>query len=108
MFPFQRAWLSISHYYLSVNAKARWPPRDDLPTNDSYADQRAALIAKDRALRMDSSRKYTDLLGGQKQKLYRADDIIRKIRTTEVDTVWSKLSDDVPRLFPGMEFLTGE
>ncbi|KAG8974155.1 hypothetical protein FRB93_001409, partial [Tulasnella sp. JGI-2019a] len=75
-----------------------------------YRAQREALIAEDRSLRFDHQVKYTAALGanGNTDTLTRADEIIRNLREEEEETVWSKVMDDVPQIFPGMRFLTAK
>ncbi|KAG9008047.1 hypothetical protein FRB94_013812 [Tulasnella sp. JGI-2019a] len=73
----------------------------------SYEAEREALIAEDRALRFDHQQKYTDVLG-PKDLLMKADAALRQIRRDEAESVWSKETEDVPHIFPGMEFLTAK
>ncbi|KIY73210.1 Metallo-dependent hydrolase [Cylindrobasidium torrendii FP15055 ss-10] len=69
----------------------------------AYEQQREALIAKDRALRLDN--KYA----GQVTELEKnADNIVRAIRTEEASTIWSAEHPEIAHPFPGMEFLTGK
>ncbi|KAG9318585.1 Metallo-dependent hydrolase [Chiua virens] len=65
-----------------------------------YQAERDALINADRALRVDYIRPSTVL---EQQ----ADQITRRVRADEVESVWSVQQDEVPHPFPGMEFLTG-
>lgn len=73
----------------------------------SYQAQRDALIAEDRALRFDHQSGHTDALGA-KDLLAEADAALRQIRREEYESVWSKDTEDVPHIFPGMEFLTAK
>lgn len=73
----------------------------------SYQDARQALIAEDRSLRLDSQSQYLNALGPA-EILQQADGIIRKIRATEAESVWSKETERIPHIFPGMEFLTAK
>lgn len=73
----------------------------------SYEAQRAALIAKDRSLRLDHQRKFTNAIGGKTDALSKADTIIRRIRKEEAESVWTNVPDGAAQIFPGMEFLTG-
>ncbi|KAG6837260.1 hypothetical protein H0H93_012265 [Arthromyces matolae] len=60
---------------------------------------RAALIHDDRALRRDCK----ELSDAEA----RADEIVRRIRTSEASTIWTQEHTLIPHPFPGMEFLTG-
>lgn len=73
----------------------------------SYQTARQALITEDRSLRLDSQSQYLDPLGPA-ESVQKADGIIRKIRATEAESVWSQETERIPHIFPGMEFLTGE
>lgn len=72
-------------------------------TKDDYFRERNKLIDADRALRRDQ-------LYLQSRSLLEkeADEIVRRIRTEEAESVWKEEHLDVPHPFPGMEFLTGE
>lgn len=70
-----------------------------------YQAERDALIAADRALRFDHQTKHTDALGSN-DLIKLADTAIRAVRLEEKDSVWSKETEEVPHIFPGMEFLT--
>jgi adenosine deaminase CECR1 len=37
----------------------------------------------------------------------KAEEIVRRLRKEEEDTIWSVPYEDIPHPFPGMEFLTG-
>lgn len=65
-----------------------------------YQAERDALIKADRALRLDHIRQST-ILESQ------ADQIVRRVRADDAESVWSMQQDEVPHPFPGMEFLTG-
>ena len=67
---------------------------------EDYQAERDALIKADRALRVDHIRPNTILES-------RADQIVRRIRADDAESIWSVQQDDVPHPFPGMEFLTG-
>ncbi|KIY43531.1 adenosine deaminase [Fistulina hepatica ATCC 64428] len=71
------------------------------PDFTSYTAARASLIAEDRALRRDY------LHGPPSELETKADAIIRSIRRTEADTIWSADHPAISHPFPGMEFLTG-
>ncbi|KIO32496.1 hypothetical protein M407DRAFT_213600 [Tulasnella calospora MUT 4182] len=73
----------------------------------SYQTARQALITEDRSLRLDSQSQYLDALGPT-ESVQKADGIIRKIRATEAESVWSKETERIPHIFPGMEFLTAK
>ncbi|KIJ35772.1 hypothetical protein M422DRAFT_34557 [Sphaerobolus stellatus SS14] len=68
---------------------------------DAYWASRASLIAEERSLRRDTA--YIANLTESEKK---AEEIIRKIRAREAKTVWSVEHEEIPALFPGMEFLT--
>lgn len=67
---------------------------------EDYQAERDALIKADRALRVDHIRPNT-ILESQ------ADQIVRRIRADDIESVWNVQHDEVPHPFPGMEFLTG-
>ena len=71
-----------------------------MPSLSDYQAERNALIEADRALRVDHVRPSTSL---ERQ----ADQIVRRIRAGDAESVWSVQQDEVPHPFPGMEFLTG-
>jgi len=66
-----------------------------------YLSRRAALIQEDRSLRRENK-----LLQSLTEKEAAADKIVRRIRAEEAASVWGVEHDDIPHLFPGMEFLT--
>lgn len=68
--------------------------------SEHYQTERDALIEADRALRVDHIRPSTIL---ERQ----ADQIARRVRAHDAESVWSVQQDEVPHPFPGMEFLTG-
>lgn len=79
------------------------------PSLQAYIAKRSALIAQDRARRVDYGKEYSSIEED-------ADLIVRKIRAEEDVSVWGQGEEstsiyrpngDAPRLFPGMEFLTG-
>ncbi|KAH7926643.1 Metallo-dependent hydrolase [Leucogyrophana mollusca] len=70
---------------------------------EEYNVKRAALIAEDRALRIDHAR-----ASNHTATEIQADAIVRRIRKEEAETIWAEEHDDVPHPFPGMEFLTGK
>lgn len=75
---------------------------------DDYLTQRQQLIADDRALRIDHAAQ-RDISEEER----RADNILRHIRSSEAESVWSatqplKHLHGSQQLFPGMEFLTGK
>lgn len=75
---------------------------------DEYLTQRQKLIADDRALRIDHT-----VQREVPEEEDRADKILRHIRSSEAESVWSatqplKHLHGSQQLFPGMEFLTGK
>lgn len=75
---------------------------------DDYHAQRKQLIADDRALRIDHAA-HREIPEEER----RADRILRHIRSSEAESVWSakqplKHFHGSQQLFPGMEFLTGK
>jgi adenosine deaminase CECR1 len=69
---------------------------------EAYMSSRADLLAKERSRRRDFAYK-ANLSSAEEQ----ADVVIRQIRQEEADTIWSANHEDIPHVFPGMEFLTG-
>lgn len=80
-------------------------------TIQAYFEARDALIAEDRAKRVDHGRYYS-------AAELSADQILRKIRAEEAVSVWGQGEEEIsvyrpnddtpgPNVFPGMEFLTG-
>ncbi|KAH8826919.1 hypothetical protein DL96DRAFT_1710080 [Flagelloscypha sp. PMI_526] len=69
----------------------------------SYLKERDELIQKDTGLRRDYAlqQNFSDL-----EK--RADQIVRRIRKEEAETIWDVERDDVANTFPGMAFLTSK
>lgn len=67
-----------------------------------YWSSRNELISGERSLRRDYY-PYQNLQSTAKK----AEDIVRRIRRKELLTVWSGEHEEIPHLFPGMEFLTG-
>lgn len=73
---------------------------------EEYLHARERLIAEDRFLRVDA-----DALGAASHTEKQADEILRRIRAEEHETVWGRTAPEIPgaaHVFPGMEFLTGE
>ncbi len=79
-------------------------------TLEAYLEARSSLISEDRSQRLDQGKQYSSVE-------LSADQIVRKIRAEEAVSVWGQGEDatsvyhpngDAPRLFPGMEFLTGD
>ncbi|KAI0636439.1 Metallo-dependent hydrolase [Trametes polyzona] len=71
---------------------------------DEYLAARSSLITDDRRLRVDSATQ-----GKESDDERRADHILRRIRTSEAESVWTAAVQDPhssQQLFPGMEFLT--
>ncbi|KAF5373694.1 hypothetical protein D9758_000760 [Tetrapyrgos nigripes] len=66
-----------------------------------YKKRRDELITQDRALRADHSREPLSPAEAL------AEEVIRKLKTTEAATLWSADYPSIPHPFPGMEFLTG-
>lgn len=71
-------------------------------TFEAYINARTALIQKDRALRRDRSQ---DISLTEMDK--KAEEIIRHVRAQEAKAIWDVEHDEIPHVFPGMEFLTG-
>ncbi|KAI0658813.1 Metallo-dependent hydrolase [Cubamyces menziesii] len=77
------------------------------PTSSAdYLTQRSQLIAQDRSLRADNA-----IAKDLSEDERKADEILRRIRTREAQSVWSAENSTKHRhgsqqLFPGMEFLT--
>ena len=70
-----------------------------------YLAQRERLIAEDRQLRVDA---LASVQATDAEK--KADEIVRKLRAEENETVWGPNAPPIPgslHLFPGMGFLTG-
>lgn len=67
---------------------------------EDYQAERDALVKADRALRVDHIRP-NSILENQ------ADQIARRVRADDAESVWKVQQDEVPHPFPGMEFLTG-
>jgi adenosine deaminase CECR1 len=65
-----------------------------------YFSRRVALIQEDRSLRREN-----DLLLSLTANESAADKIVRRIRAKEEVSVWGVEHDEVPHIFPGMEFL---
>ncbi|KAK1217396.1 hypothetical protein PQX77_019936 [Marasmius sp. AFHP31] len=68
---------------------------------EQYNAQREELIKSDRALRRDHQ------VASLSAVEIEADQIIRKIRAAEANSIWNLDYPSVPHPFPGMEFLTG-
>ncbi|GJJ12129.1 hypothetical protein Clacol_006370 [Clathrus columnatus] len=68
---------------------------------DLYWSARHELITKDRSLQRDYT-SYQNLQSSAKK----AEEIIRQLRHHELSTVWTGTHEEIPHLFPGMEFLT--
>ncbi|EGN95556.1 hypothetical protein SERLA73DRAFT_186633 [Serpula lacrymans var. lacrymans S7.3] len=68
-----------------------------------YERSRVQLIDEDRALRVDHPRtvKFT-------AAEIEADRIVRNIRSLETQSIWGADHEDIPHVFPGMEFLTAK
>ncbi|KAG8933533.1 hypothetical protein FRC02_011644 [Tulasnella sp. 418] len=71
---------------------------------------RTRLISAERSLRYDHQDRYVSSLRptNEPQLLEQADSILRKLRKVESETVWSVETEQVPHIFPGMEFLTAK
>ena len=70
-----------------------------------YLAERERLIAEDRQLRVDAL-----ALAQATDAERKADEIVRKLRTEENETVWGPNAPPIPgslHLFPGMGFFTG-
>jgi len=67
---------------------------------EDYQAERDALIKTDRALRVDHILPNTI---SERQ----ADQIVRRIRADDAESIWNVQQGEVPHPFPGMEFLTG-
>ncbi|KAF7778536.1 hypothetical protein Agabi119p4_2881 [Agaricus bisporus var. burnettii] len=72
-------------------------------SKNEYFEERDKLIGIDRALRRDSS--YIQSRSALEKE---ADEIVRRIRAEEAESIWKEDHLDVPHPFPGMEFLTGK
>ena len=70
---------------------------------EAYRVSKAELLSTERSLRRDF-RYWTNLDATEKQ----AEALVRRIRTEEAGSIWGGKHDDIPHLFPGMEFLTGK
>ncbi|KZT26489.1 Metallo-dependent hydrolase [Neolentinus lepideus HHB14362 ss-1] len=70
-------------------------------TVDQYFANREGFINDERSLRREHAR-----LSALSEAEARADRVVRQIRATEAQTIWSAENDAVPHPFPGMEFLT--
>ncbi|KAF8511122.1 hypothetical protein BU17DRAFT_54841 [Hysterangium stoloniferum] len=71
-------------------------------TLEAYMASRADLLTKERSLRRDHI--YKANMSATEAK---AEEIVRRLRKEEADTIWSAINEDIPHPFPGMEFLTG-
>ncbi|XP_006457910.1 hypothetical protein AGABI2DRAFT_114933 [Agaricus bisporus var. bisporus H97] len=72
-------------------------------SKNEYFEERDKLIGMDRALRRDSS-----YIQSRSVLEKEADEILRRIRAEEAESIWKEDHLDVPHPFPGMEFLTGK
>lgn len=70
---------------------------------EAYMSDRADLLSKERARRRDFTYK-ANFSSIEKQ----AEAVIRRLRTEEANTIWNANHEDIPHVFPGMEFLTGK
>lgn len=70
---------------------------------ESYLAARTALISEERAIRRDFRE-----LGNATDDELQADQILRAIKLEEAKTVWAADHPDVPNVFPGMAYLSGE
>ncbi|OJT14101.1 Adenosine deaminase CECR1-A [Trametes pubescens] len=71
---------------------------------EEYLREHELLIAEDRSHRVDA-----DAFGVASDTEKQADQILRRIRAEEHETVWSRAAPEIPgaaHVFPGMEFLT--
>ncbi|KAG8905213.1 hypothetical protein FRB99_000482 [Tulasnella sp. 403] len=73
----------------------------------AYTDARAALIAEERSLRLDHQPQYLETLGPA-EVVRKADEILRKFRKMEAVSMWCVETEQIPNIFPGMEFLTAK
>ena len=70
---------------------------------EEYITKRGDLILQDRSKRVDQNANHK--LSSEERQ---ADEIIRRIRKEEGETIWGKEQlHGSEQLFPGMEFLTG-
>ncbi len=69
---------------------------------DDYLEQRSRLISEDRGRRRDLLTLETRTMLEKE-----ADEIVRRIRAEEAESIWKEELTDAPHPFPGMEFLTG-
>lgn len=74
----------------------------NLVDKNDYLRQRDELIDEDRRLRRDCS-----VLQTRSALEKEADEIVRRVRMEEAQTVWKEEHPDILHPFPGMEFLTG-
>jgi adenosine deaminase CECR1 len=72
-------------------------------TPEGYMSSREDLLNKERSRRRDFTYK-ANFSAVEKQ----AEAVIRRLRLEEADTIWSARHEDIPHVFPGMEFLTGK
>ncbi|KAG8801906.1 hypothetical protein FRC17_006529, partial [Serendipita sp. 399] len=69
----------------------------------TYLTRRKQLIAEDTSLRVDN-KKLASLTPTESV----AETIVRKIRSSEADEIWSHKNEDLEHPFPGMAFLTAK
>ncbi|EKM82473.1 hypothetical protein AGABI1DRAFT_124938 [Agaricus bisporus var. burnettii JB137-S8] len=72
-------------------------------SKNEYFEERDKLIGMDRALRRDIS-----YIQSRSVLEKEGDEILRRIRAEEAESIWKEDHLDVPHPFPGMEFLTGK
>jgi hypothetical protein len=65
-----------------------------------YFSRRAALIQEDKHLRRENN-----LLQSLTENELAADKMVRRIRSEEAASIWGVKHDELPHIFPGMEFL---
>ena len=69
-----------------------------MTTLEKYNQDRAALIASERALRFDAV-----AIASASANETRAAEIVRKLKTREAEEIWNAESEQL--MYPGMEFL---
>ena len=75
----------------------------NLVDKSDYLKERDKLVDEDRRLRRD-----WPILQTRSAIETEADEIVRRVRMEEAQSIWKEEHPDIPHPFPGMEFLTGE
>ncbi|EPQ58065.1 adenosine deaminase-like growth [Gloeophyllum trabeum ATCC 11539] len=71
------------------------------PSVGEYLSKRDAFINDERSLRREHAR-----LNALSDAEAQADTVVRQIRADEAKTIWTDDNENMPHVFPGMEFLT--